>query len=158
MDIDYKLHGILAGRRRRSVQQIQEETGTNIYFPPLPLRAPSQPSSSNNAANPANGGSHSGTSPSGLSADMAGSSSVSGGGHSTSSSRQGSASPPDASGLNGASTTAALGYNPNIIWITGEFFNVGRARDALYQLAAHKVRVEYLFSFSSRPFSDFFRI
>jgi hypothetical protein len=29
----------------------------------------------------------------------------------------------------------------NSIWITGEFFGVQRARDMLYQLSMHKVRV-----------------
>ncbi|ODO10578.1 hypothetical protein I350_01175 [Cryptococcus amylolentus CBS 6273] len=32
-DIDYKLHNIIAGRKRAYIQQIQEETGTNIYLP-----------------------------------------------------------------------------------------------------------------------------
>ncbi|SCZ89319.1 BZ3500_MvSof-1268-A1-R1_Chr9g10367 [Microbotryum saponariae] len=32
-EIDYKLHNIIAGRRRCVIQQIQEETATNIYFP-----------------------------------------------------------------------------------------------------------------------------
>ncbi|EAL23071.1 hypothetical protein CNBA5960 [Cryptococcus deneoformans B-3501A] len=32
-DIDYKLHNIIAGRKRNAIQQIQEETATNIYFP-----------------------------------------------------------------------------------------------------------------------------
>ncbi|KAL5518585.1 hypothetical protein ACEPAH_268 [Sanghuangporus vaninii] len=32
-DIDPKLHPILSGRRRCAIQSIQEETGTNIYFP-----------------------------------------------------------------------------------------------------------------------------
>ncbi|KIR69125.1 cytoplasmic protein [Cryptococcus bacillisporus CA1873] len=32
-DIDYKLHNIIAGRKRNVIQQIQEETATNIYFP-----------------------------------------------------------------------------------------------------------------------------
>lgn len=32
-DIDYKLHAIIAGRKRCVIQSIQEETATNIYFP-----------------------------------------------------------------------------------------------------------------------------
>lgn len=32
-DIDYKLHSIIAGRKRAVIQSIQEETATNIYFP-----------------------------------------------------------------------------------------------------------------------------
>ncbi|TXT11510.1 uncharacterized protein COLE_01920 [Cutaneotrichosporon oleaginosum] len=32
-DIDYKLHAIIAGRKRCVIQGIQEETATNIYFP-----------------------------------------------------------------------------------------------------------------------------
>jgi len=65
-------------------------------------------------------------------------------------SRQGSASPPSLPNVNGSGNAVAtppLGYNPNIIWITGEFFNVSRARDALFQLAAVKVRVRSHFSF-----------
>ncbi|KAG8984249.1 hypothetical protein FRB94_000336 [Tulasnella sp. JGI-2019a] len=37
VDIDCKLHPIIAGRKRLRVQHIQEETATNIYFP-YPLR------------------------------------------------------------------------------------------------------------------------
>ena len=32
-DIDYKLHAIIASRKRCVIQSIQEETATNIYFP-----------------------------------------------------------------------------------------------------------------------------
>ncbi|WVN89687.1 uncharacterized protein L203_104917 [Cryptococcus depauperatus CBS 7841] len=32
-DIDYKLHNIIAGRKRCLIQQIQEETATTIYYP-----------------------------------------------------------------------------------------------------------------------------
>ncbi|KAL7422885.1 hypothetical protein Q5752_002182 [Cryptotrichosporon argae] len=35
VDIDYKLHPVITGRRRRQIQQIQEETATNIYFPTI---------------------------------------------------------------------------------------------------------------------------
>ncbi|KAI9633504.1 putative cytoplasm protein [Dioszegia hungarica] len=35
-EIDYKLHAIIAGRRRGVIQSIQEETATTIYFP-VPL-------------------------------------------------------------------------------------------------------------------------
>ncbi|KAF8316159.1 hypothetical protein DL93DRAFT_2030902, partial [Clavulina sp. PMI_390] len=92
VDIDFKLHAIVAGRRRRAVQEIQESTATNIYFPPLPLHAGAP-----------------------------------------------SVQQPGSLGSN-PGTPAMLGYNPNTIWITGEFFNVGRARDALYQLAGHKTK------------------
>ncbi|CAH7686316.1 hypothetical protein PPACK8108_LOCUS20949 [Phakopsora pachyrhizi] len=34
-EIDYKLHYIIAGRKRSVIQSIQEETATNIYFPSL---------------------------------------------------------------------------------------------------------------------------
>ncbi|CED84372.1 cytoplasmic protein [Phaffia rhodozyma] len=36
-EIDYKLHSIIAGRKRQVIQTIQEETGTNIYFPTASL-------------------------------------------------------------------------------------------------------------------------
>ncbi|EJD04379.1 cytoplasmic protein [Fomitiporia mediterranea MF3/22] len=89
-EIDHKLHAIIAGRRRCTIQSIQEETGTNIYFPsPLqglvgpevgqvqqPIGTPRQ----NNANNIGN----------------------------------------------------------NVIWITGEFFGVQRARDMLVKLSAQK--------------------
>jgi hypothetical protein len=35
-------------------------------------------------------------------------------------------------------------HNPNIIWITGEFFGVQRARDMLFQLSANKVRCAFM--------------
>ena len=54
-------------------------------------------------------------------------------------------------GLPGQRIDAAIGvrdqnaeHNPNLIWITGEFFNVGRARDALYHVASQKARVSYI--------------
>ncbi|OJA09120.1 hypothetical protein AZE42_02563 [Rhizopogon vesiculosus] len=84
-EIDQKLHAIVAGRKRHVLQSIQEDTGTNIYFP-SPLQALVGPDIVPSAAAPP------GT-------------------------RQG----------------------PNLIWITGEFFGVQRAKDMLYQLAASKV-------------------
>ena len=33
IEIDYKLHNLIAGRKRAVIQSIQEETATNIYFP-----------------------------------------------------------------------------------------------------------------------------
>ncbi|KAG9047268.1 hypothetical protein FS837_002629 [Tulasnella sp. UAMH 9824] len=33
IEIDYKLHPIIAGRKRATIQSIQEETATNIYMP-----------------------------------------------------------------------------------------------------------------------------
>lgn len=45
---------------------------------------------------------------------------------------------------------AAPRQNNNVIWITGEFFGVQRARDMLFQVSLHKVRVSsyILVSFS----------
>ncbi|EIN13575.1 cytoplasmic protein [Punctularia strigosozonata HHB-11173 SS5] len=47
IEIDRKLHAIIAGRKRNMLQTIQEETGTNIYYPsPLQgLIGPEVPSS-----------------------------------------------------------------------------------------------------------------
>lgn len=36
--------------------------------------------------------------------------------------------------------TSSGGRNNNMIWITGEFFGVQRARDMLYQVSLNKVR------------------
>jgi hypothetical protein len=80
-EIDYKLHSIIASRKRAVVQSIQEETATNIYFP-NPLQGLMNPSSQPNAK-----------------------------------------------------------QTSNTIWITGEFFGVQRARDMLFQVSMHKVRV-----------------
>ncbi|KAK4705799.1 hypothetical protein P7C70_g410, partial [Phenoliferia sp. Uapishka_3] len=76
-EIDYKLHNIISGRKRCVVQTIQEETGTNIYFP-TPL-----------------------------------------------------------SGVLGVKNTNLLAKQ-NLIFITGEFFGVQRARDMLFQVSLHK--------------------
>ncbi|KAH8917217.1 hypothetical protein BT69DRAFT_1339357 [Atractiella rhizophila] len=67
-EIDFKLHNIIAGRRRCVIQTIQEETATNIYLPTPFLASAKQ----------------------------------------------------------------------NFIFITGEFFNVQRARDMLFQVSLHK--------------------
>lgn len=84
-EIDHKLHAIIAGRKRHVVQTIQEETGTNIYFP-SPLQG------------------------------LVG---------------------PD---LGTAPLPGAPGRHPsNVIWITGEFFGVQRARDMLYSVSVNKV-------------------
>lgn len=40
-----------------------------------------------------------------------------------------------------ATSTPAARHPQNIIWITGEFFGVQRARDMLYQLSVNKVRL-----------------
>jgi hypothetical protein len=77
-EIDYKLHNIIAGRKRSVIQTIQEETGTNIYFPS-----------------------------------------------------------PLAGVLSGKGTQSQP--KQNLIFITGEFFGVQRARDMLYQVSMHKV-------------------
>jgi hypothetical protein len=79
-EIDYKLHNIISGRKRCVVQTIQEETGTNIYFP-TPL-----------------------------------------------------------SGVLGQKNMSLLAKQ-NLIFITGEFFGVQRARDMLFQVSLHKVRL-----------------
>ena len=39
-------------------------------------------------------------------------------------------------------------YNPNVIWITGEFFGVQRARDMLFQLSVQKVCQYFVCHFS----------
>lgn len=83
-EIDQKLHAIVAGRKRHVLQSIQEETGTNVYFP-SPLQA------------------------------LVG---------------------PDI--IPNATATPAVRQGQNIIWITGEFFGVQRARDMLYQLSVNK--------------------
>ena len=77
-EIDYKLHNIISGRKRCVVQTVQEETGTNIYFP-TPL-----------------------------------------------------------SGVLGSKNPNLLAKQ-NLIFITGEFFGVQRARDMLFQVSLHKV-------------------
>ncbi|KZW02016.1 hypothetical protein EXIGLDRAFT_637795 [Exidia glandulosa HHB12029] len=91
LEIDQKLHPIIASRKRSVIQSIQQETSTNIYFPnPLhglmgpklgPMAAPSAP---------------------------------------------GTPQKQDA----------------NVIWITGEFYGVQRARDMLYQVSAHKAKTK----------------
>lgn len=78
-EIDYKLHHIIAGRKRSVVQSIQEETSTNIYFPCA----------------------------------------LSGG------------------GILGVGSRS-LAAKQNIIFITGEFFGVQRAREMLFQVSMHK--------------------
>lgn len=77
-EIDYKLHNIIAGRKRQVIQTIQEETATNVYFP---------------------------TSLSGVI----------------------------------QSRDPVLLAKQNLIFITGEFFGVQRARDMLFQVSLHKV-------------------
>lgn len=79
-EIDYKLHAILAGRKRCVIQTIQEETATNIYFP-TPM-----------------------------------------------------------SGILGQKNLNLVAKQ-NLIFLTGEFFGVQRARDMLFQVSLHKVRV-----------------
>ncbi|KAJ7107666.1 cytoplasmic protein [Mycena crocata] len=80
-EIDHKLHAIIAGRKRAMLQQIQEETATNIYFP-SPLQGLLGPEQSDS---------------------------------------------PTPNSRNG-----------NVIWITGEFFGVQRARDMLFQVSVNK--------------------
>lgn len=77
-EIDYKLHNIIAGRKRCVIQTIQEETATNIYFP---------------------------------------------------------------TPLSGVLSTKeqTLMMKQNLIFITGEFFGVQRAREMLFQVSLHKV-------------------
>ncbi|KAG9223019.1 hypothetical protein CCMSSC00406_0000292 [Pleurotus cornucopiae] len=84
-EIDQKLHAIVAGKKRSMLQSIQEETGTNIYYP-SPLQGLVGPD-----------------------IDVTVSSS----------------GPP---------------RTPNVIWITGEFFGVQRARDMLFQVSTNKTK------------------
>ncbi|CAL1696508.1 unnamed protein product [Somion occarium] len=83
-EIDQKLHPLIAGRKRGVLQSIQEETGTNIYFP-SPLQ--------------------------GLVGPEIGAAATPGGQNK---------------------------LNQNVIWITGEFFGVQRARDMLFQVSMTK--------------------
>lgn len=85
IEIDNKLHPIIAGRRRNVIQSIQEETSTNIYLPEQ-LRL------------------------------LVG-------------------------GNAGGPSTPPTRPDENIIWITGEYFGVQRARDMLYKNAHAKVRL-----------------
>jgi hypothetical protein len=49
---------------------------------------------------------------------------------------------PDISGaVSGSPTGTQLRQNGNVIWITGEFFGVNRARDMLFQVSMNKVCV-----------------
>lgn len=98
-EIDYKLHNIIAGRKRCVVQTIQEETATNIYFP-TPLSGVLGPTI---AASPP-------------------------------STRNGSLGPTQPGGPG----------KQNLIFITGEFFGVQRARDMLFQVSMHKVRLAHV--------------
>ncbi|KAH0838585.1 cytoplasmic protein [Lanmaoa asiatica] len=99
-EIDQKLHGIIAGRKRHVLQSIQEETATNIYYP-SPLQGL-------------------------VGLDLV-SSSVGTNGSVQSGQAQGS--------------QHQQAHNPNIIWITGEFFGVQRARDMLFQLSVNKSKI-----------------
>ena len=94
-EIDYKLHHIIAGRKRSVIQSIQEETATNIYFPSV----------------------------------------LSGG------------------GILGA-RSASLVEKQNIIFITGEFFGVQRAREMLFQVSMHKVSTYFQSRNVSRELSN----
>lgn len=91
-EIDHKLHAIIAGRRRNTIQSIQEETGASIYFP-SPLQ------------------------------DFT-------------SSTMGATQSQTPIG----SAPAQRQNSKDVIWITGEFFGVQRARDMLYKLSLQKVR------------------
>ncbi|KAF9499878.1 hypothetical protein BDN71DRAFT_1410489 [Pleurotus eryngii] len=84
-EIDQKLHAIVAGKKRSMLQSIQEETGTNIYYP-TPLQGLVGPD---------------------IDATVS------------------SSGPP---------------RTPNVIWITGEFFGVQRARDMLFQVSTNKTK------------------
>ncbi|GJJ08826.1 hypothetical protein Clacol_003045 [Clathrus columnatus] len=88
VEIDHKLHPIIAGRKRQVIQGIQEETATNIYLP-APLQC------------------------------LAG---------------------PPCPPLESPSGSGTTRLHSNIIWITGEFFNVQRARDTLVQLSLQKAK------------------
>lgn len=84
VEIEHKLHAIVAGKKRSALQSIQEETATNIYMP-SPLQGLVGPDLVNNAA----------------------------------------------SSLGPTRTS-------DIIWITGEFFGVKRAKDMLLQACLRK--------------------
>ncbi|EJT97951.1 cytoplasmic protein [Dacryopinax primogenitus] len=100
-EIDYKLHAIIAGRKRAVIQSIQEETATNIYFP---------------------------TPYSGVVGSRAASQAFA----------QVQMGPHGIPVQQSPMTPARV--NRNVIWITGEFFGVQRARDMLFQVSMHKVR------------------
>ncbi|KIY45344.1 hypothetical protein FISHEDRAFT_49267 [Fistulina hepatica ATCC 64428] len=82
LEIDQKLLPIIAGKKRVVLQNVQEETATNIYLP-SPL--------------------------------------------------QGLVGPDPAPATEAVKTSGT-------VWITGEFFNVQRARDMLYQLSSSKAK------------------
>ena len=84
IEIDYKLHNLIAGRKRAVVGTIQEETATNIYFP--------TPYSTLFGSNP------------------------------------------------------SLRAKQNLIFITGEFFGVQRAREMLYRAANQTVSLSSRFA------------
>jgi hypothetical protein len=88
-ELDRKLLPTIAGRKRQTLQQIQEETNTNIYFP-SPLQGLVGPDVAPSVAAPPVVG-----------------------------------APPR--------------QNGNVVWITGEFFGVQRARDMLFQVSVTKV-------------------
>ncbi|KAH7883897.1 cytoplasmic protein [Phlebopus sp. FC_14] len=116
IEIDQKLHAIIAGRKRHVLQSIQEETATNIYFP-SPLQGLVGLDIAG-AASHANAAAGAPSSNGGISAVG-----------------QGSQSQGQAHAQAHAQVQA---HNPNVIWITGEFFGVQRARDMLFQLSANK--------------------
>ncbi|KIK97654.1 hypothetical protein PAXRUDRAFT_824705 [Paxillus rubicundulus Ve08.2h10] len=99
-DVDQKLHAIIAGRKRHVLQSIQEETGTNIYYP-SPLQGLVGPDMAGTAVG-TNGGGQAGQVP-------------------------------------GSQHQQA--HYLNVIWITGEFFGVQRARDMLFQLSTNKSKI-----------------
>lgn len=80
-EVDVKLLSVLAGRKRAGLQNIQEETATNIYYPSF-LKG--------------------------------------------------------VSGTNEARTLART--QANIVWVTGDFFNVKRAKEKVMQLALAKAQ------------------
>ncbi|KZO94984.1 hypothetical protein CALVIDRAFT_565105 [Calocera viscosa TUFC12733] len=106
-EIDYKLHAIIAGRKRVVIQSIQEETATNIYFP-TPYSGVVGSRAASQAFSQVQMGPH------GMPVQQ----------------------PP---------MTPARA-NRNVIWITGEFFGVQRARDMLFQVSMHKVRSKSVIS------------
>jgi hypothetical protein len=84
-DVDAKLLSVLAGRKRAGLQGVQEETGTNIYYPSF------------------------------------------------------------LNGLSGTSDARKVARSQaNVVRVTGDFFNVQRAREKLMQLALTKVKSCYL--------------
>lgn len=170
-EIDHKLHPIIASRKRCVIQTIQEETGTNIYFPsplsgfvpPFPhphdahqphqqmgfsYHQPQMPYQQHRNTYPHQQQHH--QQQNGLHPSQ----------HAHHPHNQGYLPQPHYHNGGYANGGGQNGYNGggpgpgvpggdlggprnplNAIWITGEFFGVQRAKDMLFQVSMHKVRV-----------------